>query len=131
MTRDLVSFVVPVRTHSKLNQRVHWAVRAKQTKAERDATWVAAIDPVNKERPVPPCVVSLTRVAPRELDNDNLRGALKAVRDEVAKILGVNDRDPSVKWEYWQERGKPKQYAVRIDIRPVADSQPLEASNSV
>lgn len=40
--------------------------------------------------------VVMTRIGPNELDNDNNAGALKAVRDEIAELLGRNDRDPEL-----------------------------------
>jgi hypothetical protein len=63
-------------------------------------------------------VVRLTRIAPRQLDDDNLRGSLKAARDGVADWLGVPDNDPRIRWDYAQEKGKPKTYAVRVDVAP-------------
>jgi hypothetical protein len=60
--------------------------------------------------------VHLTRIAPRELDDDNLRGALKSTRDGVADALGIDDRDPRVRWGYGQERGKVREYAVRVEV---------------
>lgn len=61
-------------------------------------------------------IVTIYRIAPRELDDDNLRGAAKAVRDSVAECLGIDDRDPRCTWNYGQIRGKVKEYAVRICI---------------
>jgi len=62
-------------------------------------------------------VVRLERVAPRALDDDNLRGALKAVRDAVAEALGIDDADPRVRWQYGQAvDGRPRFQAVRIQI---------------
>ncbi len=111
----MITFAIPIRTHSKLNQRIHWGARAKQAKAERTATWAAALPFAWDLRwGANPAVVTLTRVSPRELDDDNLRGALKAVRDEVARLLGVDDRDARVQWRYGQEKGKP---AVRVEVR--------------
>jgi hypothetical protein len=52
-----------------------------------------------------PVVVTLVRLAPSSgLDDDNIRGALKSVRDGVADALGVDDRDPDVSWVYEQRR---------------------------
>jgi hypothetical protein len=107
-----VSFVVPIRTFSKLNQRIHWAKRARQNKLERQATNLFA----GSERWPIPCVITLVRISPRQLDDDNLRGALKAVRDEVAALHGVDDRDPRVEWRYGQEKGK---HGVRVEVRPL------------
>ena len=53
-----------------------------------------------------PCVVTMTRVSPRGLDDDNLRSALKATRDGIADKLGVDDRSPLVEWRYAQRQAK-------------------------
>lgn len=45
-----------------------------------------------------PAVVTMTRLGGKRLDDDNLRRALKAVRDVVAEWLGVDDADPKVCW---------------------------------
>lgn len=64
-----------------------------------------------------PVVVTLTRIAPRVLtDDDNLRGGCKHVRDSVARCLGVDDKDAGpIRFEYRQEK-RPKTYALRIEI---------------
>lgn len=68
-----------------------------------------------------PCVVRLVRMAPRELDpDDNLRIALKWVKDAVAEVItqdfvpGRADGDKRIKWEYDQEFSKV--YKVKIEI---------------
>lgn len=66
-----------------------------------------------------PCVVRMTRVAPRSLDDDNLSSGFKALRDGIADRLGVKDNDPRVRWEYAQVRGRAKEYAARVMIRPM------------
>ena len=103
---------IPVRTVSALNFREHWRARAARVKKERAVTaWVLA----GKPRPALPCAVLLVRVGPSNgLDDDNLRGASKGVRDEIAKWLGVDDRDPLVTWAYDQRRGK--EWAVEVEI---------------
>ena len=72
-------------------------------------------------RAVASLVVTLTRIAPRALDDDNLRGALKACRDGVADWLAIDDRDPRVRWEYAQRKGKPGQYAVAVEVTETPD----------
>jgi hypothetical protein len=47
----------------------------------------------------------MTRVAPRSLDDDNLRGALKGHRDSLAATLRVDDKTPLVEWRYLQRKG--------------------------
>lgn len=103
-------FELPIRTVSVVNTREHWRRRAKRAQGERMAAKTQCPDFQL------PCVVTLTRIAPRALDDDNLRPALKAIRDGIADRLGVNDRDPRVRWQYQQARGAPKQYAVRVRL---------------
>jgi hypothetical protein len=61
-------------------------------------------------------VVVLTRIAPRPLDSDNLETALKAVRDGIAEGLGIDDRDPLVRYVTSQEQGAPRQHLVRAEL---------------
>lgn len=128
---------VPIRTKSEANARGHWKGRNRRSARARDGLAMAArasgamCDDGCGELAINlPVDVLLIRVAPRELDDDNLRPALKACRDEVALLLGLpvkklargqkraiaEDRDPRVSWNYGQERGKPRQYAVRVVI---------------
>lgn len=72
-------------------------------KAEREATEVFLYP---FKPPSLPCVVLMTRVGPSNgLDDDNLHGALKGVRDQIAAWLGIDDRDKRVKWICEQRRG--------------------------
>lgn len=105
---------VPLKTVSTLNKREHWAVRARRAKTEREALFL-----VTPKFPLP-CVVTITRVAPRTLDDDNLRGALKSARDGIADRLGAKDNDPRITWVYGQRKGGRGEYAVQVC---------LEASN--
>lgn len=104
--------VLPLRIESVANRREHWSKRASRTKAHRLAALAVPKHPV-------PCVVTLIRVAPRALDGDNLQSGFKALRDGIADRLGVDDADPRVRWEYDQVRGKHKEYAARVQIRPL------------
>lgn len=106
--------IVPVRAVSVANVRENWRKRAARAKQHRWAAGMAMLQ--IKPKPQVPCVVLLTRIAPRELDDDNLRGALKAVRDGVADWLGIDDRDKRVRWDYAQARGKVKEYAVVVEV---------------
>ncbi len=49
-----------------------------------------------------PAIVTLKRIGPRMLDDDNLRSALKAVRDGLADVIGVDDGDARYRWTYEQ-----------------------------
>lgn len=112
--------LVLIRTVPGLNAREHFRVKAKRVKAEREATGWAL-----KGKPLPPipCSVRLTRVSPRGVaDDDNLVGAMKAVRDEVAAWLGIDDKHRNqVRYVYEQARGP---WGVRIEFgEPVAGAQ--------
>lgn len=109
-----------MRTVPGLNAREHWRARARRVKAERLAVALAL---VGKSKPATPCTVRLTRVSPRgTADDDNLAGAMKAVRDQVAEWLGVDDKDrASVRYVYAQRRGP---WAVEIEFgEPMADPE--------
>ena len=47
-------------------------------------------------------VVSITSYRPGVLDDDNLRGGLKPLRDLIARHLGLDDADSCVEWRYYQ-----------------------------
>lgn len=105
---------IPMRLPSAANLREHWAARAKRVKVQRLA--VAYYLGGGGPRPPFPVVVTLTRIAPRALDGDNLQGAFKGPRDEVARWLGVPDNDPRIEWRYDQRRDGPKVYAIEIAL---------------
>lgn len=91
--------------------------RHRRVKAER---WATHAGLVGKPRPALPCVVLLTRCRPRggvALDDDNLANSLKAVRDQVADWLGINDRDPRAQWRYAERMGQ-HDWGVSIDFQP-------------
>lgn len=68
--------------------------------------------------------VRLVRLAPGLLDDDNLRGALKAVRDAVAAWIGIDDRNPIASWAYDQTRAPQHVYRVRIEVEDLAPGEP-------
>ncbi len=118
----MIDLKLPLKTISESNTRGHWAKRAARVKGHRFATKLAVRPLVDGLR-MPDGIcrdITLTRVAPRKLDDDNLRGCLKAVRDGVADALDVDDGDERISWRYEQERGKPGEYAVRIRLEVAA-----------
>ena len=60
--------------------------------------------------------VLITRIAPRELDSDNLTSSAKHVRDGIADALAIDDRDKRVEWDVDYEKGAPHTYAARVRI---------------
>lgn len=115
---------VPLKTAGS-NARECWQARSSRVKKERRAVaWMLA----TATRPSLPCSVLLTRVAfSSGLDDDNLRAALKGVRDEIAKWLGVDDRHSArVRYLYAQVRGGKGSPQVRIEFGPPASGAQLE-----
>jgi hypothetical protein len=71
----------------------------------------------------PPCTVSLIRIASRKYDRDNIVTAFKGIQDTISSLLvpglapGQADNEKhGIIWVYSQEKGAPKEYAVRIEI---------------
>lgn len=109
-----MTILIPIRTVSALNAREHWRARSRRVKKEREATaWMLLLDKTAK--PAMPCTVRMTRVGPSNgLDDDAIPGACKGVRDQIAEWLGINDRDPRVKWECAQRRAK--EWGVEVEF---------------
>jgi len=90
------------------------------------------------------CIVVLTRIAPRMLDaEENLPMCFKHIKDYLAVLIypekevnvsyikktkgnnhklvsykspGRADDTKTIEWNYKQEKGEPKEYAVKIEI---------------
>lgn len=103
---------IPIRTQSEANLREHWAVKARRVKLHRDTAYMVIRQALKGAKPLP-CTVTLTRMSPRLLDDDNLRQAMKATRDGIADWLGVDDRSPLIKWQYDQKQAS-KYHAVCV-----------------
>lgn len=106
----MIELDVPVRLVSLLNMREHWAQRAKRASMQRGLARTYA---VQKLRASPlwhevangcGLTVTITRIAPRELDDDNLAGSAKHVRDGIADALGIDDGDKRIQWRYGQAK---------------------------
>ena len=114
----MISFTVPIRTYSEANRREHWAAKARRVKQQRTAVALFWPKLADKLKPVIfGLTITLVRIAPRKLDDDNLVRSLKAVRDQVAKQLEINDGSDWPRWLYSQSQSKRRQYAVEVAIR--------------
>ena len=116
----MVDVPIPgLRTVCELNMHEHWRVRHNRSTHQKSVVGVVLRRTVAREMmTLAPLTVTLTRIAPSSgLDpGDNLNSSQKFVRDAVADLLGINDRDPRVTWAYAQERG-PWGVRVRIEVR--------------
>ena len=73
-------YFLPIKTVTGLNAREHHMTRHRRVKSERNVTALVV-------KPFPtPCVVRLIRLSTALADDDNLPGACKAIRDEIAKL---------------------------------------------
>lgn len=97
----IITTTVELETRAETNQHTHWRERNARAR-EANAVVFDALA-VLAERPDARrgLVVRMTRIVGSErdlLDDDNVAAALKAVRDAVARWLGIDDRSPRVTW---------------------------------
>lgn len=105
------SYVIPIKTVTGLNAREHWRKRASRVKAERAAV-ALIVKPF-----FTPCIVRMVRLSSSLCDDDNLQGACKAIRDEIALINGVDDGPTGpITWVYAQEKCKRGHFGVRVEF---------------
>ena len=117
----MIDVTIPgLRLVSEANARGSWHGGA--TRAARQRSIVALV--FRTLRCAVPCNVRIVRIAPSRLDDDNLARAAKAVRDELASWLGVDDRDERVSWTVAQTKGGVREYAVRVIVRPWSPASP-------
>ena len=112
----LYAFLAPLKTESEMNARGHWRVRDKRRKEQHHlvSLLMSTHVPASIRFPVR---VRFTRLSAGTLDDDNLRSALKFVRDAVAKHLRVDDGDiERIVWEYAQAKAKRGEPGVYVEI---------------
>jgi hypothetical protein len=117
----LVSVEVGVMLVSEMNVREHWRPKAAR-KAEQRAVVGLALRMLAQRRwsGASDLRIDITRIAPKCFDRgDGVIACAKQVRDEVATWLGVDDNDPRLDWRVGWERGAPRTYGCRIEIREV------------
>jgi len=111
----VISFRFPCKTVSPLNKREHFRARTARVRDEKAAI---AVYLARHRKPALPLVVRFTRTSAGRLDSDNLPGAFKAMRDELCRWLGIDDKTDRISWEYVQARGRQGEQVVGVEIRP-------------
>lgn len=114
----MIDWHLKIATVSEMNCTDAWPERHARAKAQKQlifAQW-------RSEKPniTLPCEITLTRISPRELDEDNLPPAFKFIRDALASLIipglapGRADGDKRIKWRYAQEKGP---LSIRVQIK--------------
>lgn len=129
MTAPIISVLVPIKTENPLNgqtgnSRLAAIIRKNKRRQQRATTGIhlrgafakARVDP----RKVVPCRVLITRLSAGTMDTDGLAASQKGARDGIADVLGVDDGDPAIRFEYAQEKCKRGSYGVRVEIWALA-----------
>lgn len=121
---DYVVTDLPIYLDAIAHQNLHWAVVRKvyddQEKWVRSALKGQVCDIQL------PAVITLTRIAPTQLDFDNLVTAFKHIRDVVADLLipgmqpGRADGDERLSWVYLQKKINPNECAVQIHLKGIS-----------
>lgn len=100
----------------------HWRVHQREVKYQRQYIY-ERLRTLWDDGPLLglPLRITLTRIAPRPLDDDNLALACSAVRDGVSDwLVGQyakgEDRQPGLEWAYRQQAVAPRFYAVEIRV---------------
>lgn len=110
----MITVTIPVKTYSVLNgSQGNWRKASAIRKRIRTAAYLVAAPAQGQSLPV---TVRMSRLSAGVLDDDNLRGALKSVRDGIADRLGVPDNDVRVKWEYSQAKCRRGEYGVVVEF---------------
>jgi hypothetical protein len=105
---------IPMRTGNGLNDRLHHFARARKVKEARGNARMVVMQRARNW--TLPCTITLTREGPGTLDDDNLPGALKAIRDGIADAFGTDDRTPKIQWKYDQVR--TREWGVLVEWEP-------------
>jgi len=123
VARTVITFDIGIQLVSVANLREHWAKRADRNKRHRAAAYrataykLASIQswarPLDVSKPM---TITITRIAPRKLDSDNLASSAKAVRDGIADGLGIDDGSELVTWCYEQMKRFPREYRCQVQI---------------
>lgn len=107
-------FVLPP-VKSTANLREHWRAKSKRVIIERDGAFYAT-----KQAGAPmgfAGTITFTRYGWQPMDDDNLRSACKALRDGIAKAIGVDDGSKTLEWRYEHIHGRPTM-VVSMELKP-------------
>lgn len=116
--KNSLTFELPVQTVSEANQREHWTKRHARKDRQQDIVATFAPQWLD-DLPAKPWKITLTRLGPRYLDEDNNAGSFKHVQDQLARELGIDDGDrEAARWWYVQRKRLKSEggYGVEVTI---------------
>ncbi len=116
---EAIELTLPLRTTRGQNDRLHWAAQHRKIKRERGTACMLTRLALNREPRLfsYPVIVTLTRLSSGQLDDDNLRGSLKSVRDGIADAFNEDDSERSrLRFVYAQEKCKRGAFGVKVRI---------------
>lgn len=102
---------IVTKTVSEANSSEHWSKKHKRHKQQQLLVRIAYSVSVKEVKL--PCIVTMIRLAPRVLDDDNLQSAFKYVRDELSECIVPNARKT-----YINSHGRPQEIKGRVDTDP-------------
>jgi len=111
-----IIYTLNVKTVSEANSREHWAAKHRRSKAQRALALAKTLEALNGAV-ITSATITITRIAPKALDDDNLSRSMKAIRDGIADAIKIDDGDSRVKYKYAQEPIGKHQYSVCIEIK--------------
>jgi hypothetical protein len=115
--RNMTDLTFPIKTVSEANRREHWTVKNKRKIAQQ--TEFRALWRTQKRKVTLPAIVTFTRYSCKVLDDDNLRGAFKGIRDALAREIKIDDGSDQVKWRYEQVKTSKREHYFTVEITEV------------
>lgn len=127
-----ITFTIPMTKNilaSEANLREHWTKRHARHNVQQNLIDAYMTRHVHYIYPdltkLMPCTITLTRISPRALDEDNYLYSQKTIRDALAghlipgKAKGRADGDKRLKFKYAQVKGKVREYALKVEIEKI------------
>jgi len=113
---ESVAIEAPIRIRSTANIKEHW----RKTYSMRKKNLEILNRYIPDRLPTLPIKITITRVAPRKLDTDNLIYSVKEYRDWIADLIipglkpGRADNNSALSFFYQQIHKSPKEYGIII-----------------
>lgn len=112
-----LQFTMPgLRVVSEANAHCSWPERFRRKKAQQTEVHAEWKRHARGVQITLPCVVRLIRIGSQRLDDDNLAGAFKFCRDQIARELAIDDGSDRIRFEYAQVAVGKRVYGVKVEL---------------